>query len=166
MDRIEAIYREHFRGVYMYLLSLTHDESLAEELAQEAMLRAILNIDSFRGDSAIFSWLCRIAKNLYIDWLRKNRRIVAEDDIAGLFNGSDIEIEYADKETAGRIFAEVDRLDEPYRQVFLMRALGDMQYDKISRLYGKSDSWARVVYYRAKARIIKALKAEGRLYDR
>lgn len=71
----DAIYQEYGKTVYCFLLSLSRDETLSEELTQETMFRAIMNISSFRGDSKISVWLCQIAKNLYLEWMKKNKRI-------------------------------------------------------------------------------------------
>lgn len=72
----EAIYQQYGKIVYSFLLSLSHEETLAEELTQETMFRAIMNIDSFRGDCRISVWLCQIAKNLYFEWAKKSKKLV------------------------------------------------------------------------------------------
>ena len=64
MDNFEEIYQQYGKTVYYFLLSLSRDEMLSEELTQETMFRAIMNINSFRGDCQISGWLCQIAKNL------------------------------------------------------------------------------------------------------
>lgn len=157
MDDFEAIYREHAETVYLYLVSLTRSESLSEELMQETMLRAIMNIGAFRGDCKLSSWLCRIAKNLYLDRMRRNRRIVPLDEAERSAPEGDIAREYEERDTAVRIFRQMCLLEEPYREVFRLHALGGVPLKEISRRYGRSESWARVTYYRAKAMIIEKL---------
>ena len=80
MGDFEKIYQEHGKTVYSFLLSLSHDEHLSEELTQETMFRAIMNFNSFRGDCKLSVWLCQIAKNLYYEWYNKNRKIVPLDE--------------------------------------------------------------------------------------
>lgn len=161
MKDLDALYRQHSRTVYRYLLSLTGDEHLAEELTQETMFRAIMNIDGFRGESKISVWLCQIAKHLWYDQQRKARRTVPLEEAALTGeDGGDPAAALGDRETAARILDQLHRLEEPYKEVFLLRALGDVPLREISRLFGKSDSWARVTYYRAKAKIARALKEE------
>lgn len=157
MDDFEAIYREHAETVYLYLVSLTRSESLSEELMQETMLRAIMNIGAFRGDCKLSSWLCRIAKNLYLDRLRRDRRIVPLDEAERSAPEGDIAREYEERDTAVRIFRQMCLLEEPYHEVFRLHALGGVPLKEISRRYGRSESWARVTYYRAKAMIIEKL---------
>lgn len=65
MSDIEAAFEEHFRYVYLYILKLSRDEALAEEITSESFLKALSSIDSFKGDCDIRVWLCQIAKNCY-----------------------------------------------------------------------------------------------------
>lgn len=159
MGDIDALYREYGKTVYFFLLSLSHDEGLSEELTQETMFRAIMNIGSFRGDSKITVWLCQIAKNLYYEHQKKSKRTVPIDEaVEQLDTGHDIASELENKETAQQILQHLHELDEPYKEVFMLHALGDVPLTQISKLFGKSDSWARVTYYRAKAMITDKLK--------
>ena len=159
MSDFDAIYQEYGKTVYCFLLSLSRDETLSEELTQETMFRAIMNISSFRGDSKISVWLCQIAKNLYLEWMKKNKRIVPIDESIDLYDsGRDIAAELEDKDIADRILQHLHELEEPYKEVFTLHALGDIPLKRISQLFGKSDSWARVTYYRAKAMITAKLE--------
>ena len=161
MGDFEKIYQEHGKTVYSFLLSLSHDEHLSEERTQETMFRAIMNFNSFRGDCKLSVWLCQIAKNLYYEWYNKNRKIVPLDETFTPYEDEkDISIDFADKETAWQILQQLHILDDPYKEVFMLHALGDVSLKDISRLFKKSDSWARVIYYRAKNMIIAKLKEE------
>ncbi|MBQ8508377.1 MAG: sigma-70 family RNA polymerase sigma factor [Clostridia bacterium] len=152
----DSIYREYGRQVYFYLLSLCGSESLSEELTQETMLRALLNIDGFRGDCKLSTWLCTIARNLYRDWLRKNRHLPLEeaDRLPAEENPAET---VSDRDMAARILAGLERLDEPYREVFTLHVMRGLTLKEISCRMGKSESWARVTYYRAKTKIIEGL---------
>lgn len=161
MSDFDAIYRQYGKMIYFFLLSLSHDETLAEELTQETMFRAIMNIGSFRGESKLSVWLCQIAKNLYYEWQKKSKRTVQiKESIMQDEVGNDITDQLADKDTARQILYHLHDLDEPYKEVFLLHALGDIPLTQISRLFGKSDSWARVTYYRAKMMITAKLEEE------
>lgn len=161
MSDFDDIYQKYGKAVYYFLLSLSRDEALSEELTQETMFRAVMNINSFRGDSTISVWLCQIAKNLYFEWIKKNKRIVPIDEsIDFQDSGKDMADELADKDTANMILQHLHELEEPYKEVFTLHTLGDISLKRISRLFGKSDSWARVTYYRAKAMIIAKLEED------
>jgi len=157
----EKIYQEHGKTVYYFLLSLSHDEHLSEELTQETMFRAIMNFNSFRGDCKLSVWLCQIAKNLYYEWHNKNKKTIPLDEaFISYEDEKDISLDLADKETAWQILQQLHTLDDPYKEVFILHALGDVSLKDISQLFKKSDSWARVIYYRAKNMIIAKLKEE------
>ena len=160
MSDLDAIYQEYGKTVYCFLLSLSHDEHLSQELTQETMFRAIMNINSFRGECKMSVWLCQIAKNLYFEHIKKNKHTVAMDEYENQRNSNtyDIESELENKDTANRILNCLHTLKEPYKEVFTLHALGDIPLNKISRLFGKSESWARVTYYRAKAMITEKLE--------
>ena len=159
VNDFDAIYQQYGKTVYCFLLSLSRDESLAEELTQETMFRAIMNINSFRGDSKPSVWLCQIGKNLYFEWLKKSKRTIPIDDsLATYDSGYDIAEAFADKDIANQILKYLHKLEEPYTEVFMLHALGDIPLTRISQLFGKSDSWARVTYYRATAIITSKLK--------
>ena len=157
MEDFEAVYRQHGRTVYGYLLSLSRDPDLAEELTQETMFRAILNIGAFRGECAVPVWLCQIAKHLYFAHRKKRGRHVPLEE-AALQSGGDMAAGLEDRETAGEILALLETLEEPYRQVFALHVLGGVPLAEISRLFGKSESWARVTCHRARAKIAGRLK--------
>lgn len=158
MRDFETIYHRYGGSVYAYLLSLSGDAALAEELTQETMLRAILNIGTFRGESKLSVWLCQIAKNLYLDWRKKSRRTVSLEAQGEPCGRGDPAMEIEERDMADRILRHLHKLEEPYKEVFTLHALGDVPLKRISQLFGKSDSWARVTYDRAKAMITEKLE--------
>lgn len=162
LSDFEVLYRTHAKTIYYYLMSLCHDESLSEELAQETMFRAVMNISSLRDDTKALAWLCQIAKNLYFEHFKKRKRLVSLDDSPGstLAQQEDVAAGLEKKDAAGRILAIAISLEEPYREVFLMHAISDLPLKDISQRFGKSESWARVTYYRAKAKIISQMEDE------
>ena len=147
----EAIYTEHFFGVYKYVLSLCRDTSLAEEITQETFYRAMENFHRFRGDSSLFVWLCQIGKNTYYRHTRHQKRFSPEmpEDVPGGAETS-MEERLSDREDAKRLHRLLHELPEPYREVFTLRTFGELPFSQIGELFGKTDSWARLVYYRAK----------------
>lgn len=158
---LDELYRRHSRTVYRYLLSLTGDGHLAEELTQETMFRAVMNMGSFRGDCGVSVWLCQIAKHLWFEERRKGRRTAPlEEAVLADSAEADPAEALGDRETAEQLLRQLHNLEEPYKEVFLLHALGDMPLKDVSRLFGKSDSWARVTYYRAKAMIARRWKEE------
>ena len=93
------------------------------------------------------------------EWLKKSKRTIPIDDsLATYDSGYDIAEAFADKDIANQILKYLHELEEPYKEVFMLHALGDIPLTRISQLFGKSDSWARVTYYRAKAIITSKLE--------
>ena len=70
---VEALYNTYFHDVFLYLCSLSRNESLAEELTQETFCQAIRHLNRFRGESSVYAWLCGIAKNLWKAELRRRK---------------------------------------------------------------------------------------------
>ena len=157
MTAFEDIYREHFPGVFRYVYSLCRDEALAEELTQETFYKAMERLDSFRGETRMFVWLCQIAKNTYFTHRRKQQRQVSQETIADLPVDSDLEEAFHDKEMAQKLLQLLHELTEPYKEVFTLRVYGQLPFAQIGQLFGKTDSWARVIYYRAKQEIRRNL---------
>lgn len=147
----EKLYRTYYMRVYSYLLTLARDADLAQELTQETFYKAFTASSEFRAKSDEATWLCAIAKNLFFDEMRKRRRmceIPAETD-----SGLDIETAVANRDTSLRIHTILHTLKEPYREVFELRVFGELSFSEIGTIFGKTESWARVTYHRAKLQI-------------
>lgn len=157
MTDFEAVYREHFTPVYSYLLSLCRDAALAEDITQETFFRALKAIDRFDGRCKLSVWLCQIAKNCWYDRLRRQKSAAAAAGPAE--NGStDVEQQLLDRDEARQIHRLLHRLEEPYKEVFSLRVFGELPFAQIAELFGKTESWARVTFYRAKEKIREGLK--------
>lgn len=155
MTDIDAVYREYFTDVYKYLISLCRDPTLAEELTQETFFKAIKSIDSFKGDCALYSWLCQIAKNSYFTHFKKQKRAPYIDNLP---DTRDVESSFWEKEDARQLHRILHHLDEPYKEVFTLRTFGELPFAQIGELFGKTESWARVTYHRARLKIREELK--------
>lgn len=158
---IDEIYRAYFAQVYRYTLLLTRDQAEAEDVTQETFFKAICHIDGFRGETDIRIWLCRIAKNIFLDRKRKQKRTVPLDRADEIPAVHDPECDIVLKDSASYAMEVLARLPEVYRTVFAMRAMEDASYADIGRKLGKSENWARVTYYRAKCKLQEEMKHEG-----
>ena len=156
MEDFEQIYLAHFMDVYKYIYSLCRDSYLAEEITQEAFYKAMEHIDRFDGKCKLYVWLCQIAKNTYYSYFRKQKHYASEMEQP---NEPEVSIEHRllDKETAWRLHRLLHRLDEPYKEVFSLRVFGELPFSQIGELFGKTDSWARLIFYRAKKELRRGL---------
>ena len=147
-----------YSAVYRYALALCRDETQAQDITQDTFMRALSTGSRFAGDSSLYTWLCTIAKNLWLDEKRKEKRYADPEALESISDGSDIEQQAADRDQAMEIHRILHTLEEPYKEVFSLRVFGQLPYKDIAALFSKTESWARVTYYRAKKEITKRLE--------
>lgn len=158
MEDFEAIYVQHFDGVYKYVFSLCRNETMAEEITQETFYRAMEHIDKFEGKCKLYVWLCQISKNTFLTYAKKQKRHVSETDIdLSKQIEPSFENEILDKETVWKLHKLLHELSDPYKEVFSLRVFGELPFSQIGELFGKSDSWARLIFYRAKKELRRDL---------
>lgn len=155
MQNIEEIYVKYFEIVKKYLFCLTRNNDIAEELTQETFYKAVKNINSFKGECKISSWLCQIAKNLWYNELKKNKKkveynrqlyseITANDEIENIVILNDETQILLDK---------IKKLDNNSRNIIILRIMGDMTFKEIANVLGISENCARVTFYRGKEKL-------------
>ena len=152
MEDIKIVYDKYFKDVYKYVLSLTLNESVAEEVTQETFFKAIKNIDKFDGRCTLYVWLCQIAKNTFFTHYQKSKRFSSiEEQVMKTTDCFEESLLY--KESAFEIHKVLHTLEEPYKEVFSLRVFSDLSFRQIAELFNKTESWARVTYHRAKLKI-------------
>ena len=162
---LERIYREYFTIVYCYILSLSKDATVAEDITQETFFRAMKKLDEFRGDSSVETWLIQIAKRLYYNYADKSSRRKQIDEAQPDVRPRQESIEdgLIRKEYSKRINRILHDLNEPYKEVFMLRVYGELSFKEIGELFMKSDAWARVTFHRARNMIREVLENEDKL---
>lgn len=156
MQDIEQIYKDYSKTVYKYLFCLTHNEDLAEELTQETFVIAVKNINKFRGESKLSSWLCQIAKHLWYKEIKKqksNSNISLENLEKELVSDFETESLAISKIEKLKLFKDMQILSGTSREVIYLRLIGDLTFDEIAEVLGKTSSWARVTFFRAKQKL-------------
>lgn len=154
----EDIYRKYFQEVYLFIKSLSHDESIAEEITQEAFFKALKAIQTFDGSKDIRAWLFTIAKNTYFSHYRRKKKQIDSDFIEEPMTEVQIVKHLMNEEEAFIVHQFLHSMDEPYKEVFSLRTFGELPFEKIGRLFGKSSGWARVTFYRARKKIIEYME--------
>ena len=161
-SNFDDIYKKYYSSLNKYLISLTKNEDLAEELTQETFFKALKNINKYDEKYKMLTWLCEIGKDTYYSLYKKNKKLEAID--ASVLNDeSEIIDQIIDSETNKELLRLVHSLDEPYKEVFTLRTFGELSFKDISDIFSKTESWARIVYYRSKLKIKEKLKDEKRL---
>jgi len=163
---MDVIYNRYYKDIYFFCYKMCEQNaSLAEDLTQNAFFKAFQSADKFNGNCSVKTWLCQIAKNDYISYLRKNKHLSAQAAEEFLDNTADIQesvqTKVEDSECAAAIKRILATLNPPYGDVFRLKVLQDKSYKEISAFYNKTENWARVIYYRAKKQIIELMQQEG-----
>ena len=157
MEDFEEVYKLYFRDVYRYVLSVSKNPAVAEEITQETFYKALKGIRHFDGRCKVYVWLCQIAKNCYYSHLRREKRMDRGADAdPGKTEGVDQLL--VSKETALEVHRVLHSLTEPYKEVFSLRTFGELSFAQIAVLFDKTESWARVTYHRAKLKIREELE--------
>ena len=154
---LEEIYQQFSGTVYAYLKRLcgTNDE-LARELTQETFFQAVRSIRRFDGRSSLGTWLCGIARHLYYDALRRQKPACTLPE--EMPSPGDFTEQIVRRDQAMIAHRRLHMLEESYREVFTLRTFCDLSHSEIAELFGKSESWSRVTYYRARRMLQEALK--------
>lgn len=157
MTEFDQVYQKYFRDVYKYLLVLCRNQWVAEEITQETFFKVLEKLDQFDGRSSLYSWLCQIAKHTYFDHCRREKRKGWEEELEASWTQDSLEERLLDQESLQEIYQGIHALEEPYKEVFLLRLFGELSFAQIAALFHKTESWARVTYYRAKGKIKEGL---------
>lgn len=152
MATFQNVYEEYAQPVYRFLLSLTGNDDLAEELLSETFYQAFRHIDKFEGRCNLYTWLCQIGKNAWIKECRRNKRYseIRLDDLVIPDDQPGLEEAVINREMYRKILKALQNLKDPYRDVFILHAIGEVKLKEIAFIYEKTESWARVTYFRAK----------------
>ncbi len=158
MTEFESIYRRYFRDVELYLRAICRDETLAEELTEQVFFQALKALPKFRGECDIRTWLCSMARNAYLSHLRKQRPTEDIDALQIPDPRQSVEEQIEDKHQAMAIHRVLHDLPEPYKEVFSLRVFGQLSFEDIGSLFGRTANWACVTYHRARQKIQKEME--------
>ena len=155
-ELIERLYNSYYMEVYSYIMTMVGNEYDAQELTQETFYKAMRS--EYKGGAKEKTWLCAIAKNLCIDMFRKNKRINKDTPIEEmeLEDTHTVEKQVVDRCYSIEIHKALHKLEEPYKEVFSLSVFGELSFKEIGEVFGKSENWARVTFYRGKVKL-KAL---------
>ena len=158
MTEFEKLFNENREFVFKYLIKMTRDISLSEELTQETFFRAYMNYTSLRNKEKASVWLCQIAKNTYFSWYNEQKKKDSLNDLEVASGDVSIEDAFVQKELSQKALHCLHELEEPYKEVFMLSVFGGFSLKDISSIFGKSESWARVTFYRAKQKLLERMR--------
>ena len=138
-------------------MTLAKNQHLSEEITQKTFFKTMTASKSFQGESTELTWLCAIAKNLLADEFRSQKRT---SELTADVSDVNIESSFVDEDSAFAIHQVLHDLEEPYKEVFQLRVFGELSFQKIGRLFNKTENWARVTYHRARLKIQERMDGE------
>ena len=158
MTEFEKLFNENREFIFKYLMKMTQNASVSEELTQETFFRAYMNYASVRNKEKASVWLCQIAKNTYFAWYNEQKKTDELDRLDEVSDGKNIEEVFIQKELSQKALICLHELEEPYKEVFMLSVFGGFSLKDISFIFGKSESWARVTFYRAKQKLLEKMR--------
>ena len=172
-DAFETLVREHQTRVYNLALRMTGSEEDAQDIAQETFLKAWRTMGKYRGECSLGSWLYRIASNLSIDLLRKNKRQQREKIVSLEDNGEDGRtLELPDlreepqtilerEETRRAVWACLEKLPEEQRLILVLRDVNGLSYEEIGASMGLEMGTVKSRIFRAREKLANLLLDRG-----
>ena len=158
MTDFEKLFHENREFIFKYLMKMTRDITLSEELTQETFFRAYMNYASLKNKEKSSVWLCQIAKNTYFAWYNEQKRKDSLDGVDAVSSDVSMEEAFVAKELSRKALICLHELEEPYKEVFMLSVLGGFSLKDISAIFGRSESWARVTFYRAKQKLLERMR--------
>ena len=176
LDAFEELVRAHEKTVYNLALRMTGNPQDAEDMAQEAFLKAYRSLPEFRGESKFSVWLYRIVSNVCLDHLRKQSRrpssSLTMEDNDGEEQQYDVPDESASPEklleqklTREAVQRGLNQLPDEQRQILLLRELRGLSYEEIGEALGLEAGTVKSRIFRARKRLCAFLLADGNIPD-
>ena len=155
----EKMYDAYYMRVFSYAMTLAGNRNLAEEITQETFFRAFSKHHEFRQESDEVTWLCAIARNLFLDEKRRQTRTEQMPEEIPSKEKTPEQLTM-DRDSSFRIHMALHALDEPYREAFELRVFGELSFREIGTIFGKTENWARVTYHRARLKLQERMNAD------
>ena len=156
MEDIQKLYELYSVDIYKFILSLSKDTYIAEDVMQSTFLSAIKSLDTFKGNSSVKTWLIGIAKNEYYTYRRKNPLNNSLEDVGA--NNFIYKEEY--NHNYNTVINEISKLDETNKEIAILRLINDLTFKEIGVITGKSENYCRVSFFRIKKKLGEVLKDE------
>ncbi len=147
-----TLFNKYFQSVYNFALTLSRDPAMAEDLTQEAFIRAHANLERLGPPWNFRAWIFRLTRNYFIDLTRKERGVdPLEEDVPVISPGPGPEKETMSRETADRVQSTLGRMNVQYREILVLRELNEFSYAEIGEILSLSPSNVKVSLHRARA---------------
>ncbi len=151
--QLEVMYEREAKNVYKYLYHLCQNKEIAEDLTAETFLKAAKSLSRFRGECKESVWLCQIAKHLWFRELKRQKKTGPLPENMEMISEQDVEVQVM--ASLGRLewFQKMQGLEPVTREVMYLRLYGDLTFREIGEVMGRTETWARVTFYRGKQKM-------------
>ncbi|MBS4197434.1 RNA polymerase sigma factor [Lederbergia citri] len=151
MDELTKVYEQFAEQVFKYLMVLCRNVDIAEELTQETFYQAVRSIDTYNGECKMSVWLCQIAKYTYYKYVDKQVKQPPSQHLPNHLPSAENDL--IESENKIGLYRMIHLLEEPYKEIVLLRILGGLTFKEIGEIHFKNENWARVTFYRAKLKL-------------
>lgn len=160
MIDIEKIYRLYFEDLYKFILYLSKNKEIAEDVTSETFLKVMDNLEKIKKEDSIKTYLLQVGKNTYYTYIKRNKKLLLlEDYEENIANKEDIEEEFIKKEDKSSLENLIEKLDQPYKDIVKLRLFQEMPFKEIGKVFNKTDNRACVCFYRAKEKLKEGMKS-------
>lgn len=161
-DQLEKLYIKYYRELYLYAFSLCKNHHLAQDLTSDTFFKAYLSLDD---DVEYFKyWIFRVCKNLYFDFLRKEKEYSSESKLENIiFNNETPLDKIIESEEKKRLYSLVINLRESYREILILYYYCGFSIEEISKSRDITESAAKTLLFRARKKLKNALEGENEL---
>ncbi len=160
-DDLSSLVAEHGESIYRVALSVVRDPALAEDVAQDTLVKAWLALPTFRGESSLKSWVLRIARNTAISTIRARRSVVMDPFLMpeeSTAADRSVERKVETNEAMGDFVGALGELDDLSRSVVILRDVEGLPYEEIAEILDVPLSTVKTRLMRARRRLGSALQ--------
>ena len=151
----ENLFRKYYNEALLYVFSFCHNRALAEDLVQEAYMRAIRSIDEEK-DSFKF-WLFKMCRNLYFDTLRKNKKV--EAITSDMPSNESLVDDVIQKDEYRALYKAISLLKDDFREIVRLYYFDSMSVKEIASIVDESVDNVKIKLYRARLKLKDILEA-------
>ena len=164
-DVLAVVYRTYSREIYLYLYGLSHNRQLSEDLMQETFVKALITVGT--ADMGIKAWLYKVARNLYFNTYRKDKRLII--GLENAENKAEIREEAEESplskllttEREEVLFKALNKLEGKKREVLLLQYFSGLSGKDIAKLLDITTENARILAFRGKKELKLYLEEAG-----
>lgn len=175
IDAFEEIIAKYEKRVFGLIYNVIKNENEIEDVAQEVFMKVYKNIDKFKGNSSLYTWIYRITANLCLDYIKKKKEVIYIDEKLQLDDGEvDFQIPsneklqdelYEEKELKEKLQKSIAKLPEKQQMVIILRDIKGFSYEEISEILEMKLGTVKSQINRARLKLKELLEKDGTFLD-